>query len=299
MWRVEPICEVLTKNCGVPVSPSCYYAFKHRGKSAREIEDERLSARIAAIYEKNYSCYGVRKVWRTLLNAGERVARCTVERLMKRLGLRGAARGKVKRTTIAGKKANLAEDLVKRNFDAPAPDKLWVADFTYVSTSGGWCYTAFITDVFARTIVGYNVSTRMDRDMVATAFKMALYMRACSGRGDIGSLIHHNDKGSQYTADDFIELLALYGVRASVGSVGDSYDNALAETVNGAYKTELINRFGPWDGYESLNLRTAEWVHWYNNSRISERNGYKTPLRTEEIWYSTGIDIRKSSKTEP
>jgi putative transposase len=227
-----------------------------------------------------------------LLNAGESAARCTVERLMKKLGLRGAVRGKVKRTTISDKNSNFAEDLVKRKFDAPEPDKLWVADFTYVSTRTGWCYAAFIMDVFARAIVGYNVSTRMDRNMVASAFKMALYMRARLGRGDITNLIHHNDKGSQYTADDFIELLASYGVRTSVGSVGDSFDNALAETVNGAYKTELVNKFGPWDGYESLNLRTAEWVYWYNNSRISERNGYKTPSQVEEAWYSSGMDIR-------
>jgi putative transposase len=139
----------------------------------------------------------------------------------------------------------------------------------------------------------------MDRDMVASAFKMALYMRASSGRKDIADLIHHNDKGSQYTADDFIELLARCGVRASVGSVGDSFDNALAETVNGAYKTELVKKFGPWEGFESLNLRTAEWVYWYNHSRISERNGYETPLRVEEVWYSTGMDIRKTAKTEP
>jgi putative transposase len=299
MWRVGPICEVLTKNHSISVSPSCYYAFRGRGKSARKIEDERLSSRIAAIYTANYSCYGVRKIWRALLNEGETAARCTVERLMKELGLRGAVRGKVKRTTIADKHAVLAEDLVKRKFDAPKPDKLWVADFTYISTRTGWCYTAFITDVFARTIVGYNVSTRMDRNMVASAFKMALHMRARSGREDITNLIHHNDRGSQYTADDFIWLLAHYGIRASVGSVGDSYDNALAETVNGAYKTELINKFGPWDGCGSLNLRTAEWVHWHNNSRISERNSYKTPLQVEEAWYSTGMDIRKPSKTEP
>jgi putative transposase len=238
-------------------------------------------------------------MWHALLNAGEEVARCTVERLMNRLGLRGAVRGKVKRTTIAGKNTNFAEDLVKRKFDAPAPDKLWVADFTYVPTRTGWCYTAFITDVFARTIIGYNVSTRMDRNMVASAFKMALYMRARSGRVDMAGLIHHNDKGSQYTAADFIGLLAGCGVRASVGSIGDSFDNALAETVNGAYKTELVNKFAPWDGYESLNLRTAEWVYWYNNTRISNRNGYKTPLRVEEAWYSNGMDIRKYSKTEP
>jgi putative transposase len=299
MWRVGPICEVLTESYGVSVSPSCYHAFRHRGKSARRVEDERLGARIEAIYEANYRCYGVRKMWRALLREGETAARCTVERLMKRLGLRGAVRGKAKRTTVAGKTANLAEDLVKRKFDAPKPDELWVADFTYVPTRTGWCYTAFVTDVFARTIIGYSVSTRMDRDMVASAFVVALHMRACFGREDIANLIHHNDKGSQYTAVDFIGLLARFGVRASVGSVGDSFDNALAETVNGVYKTELVNKFGPWDGYESLNLRTAEWVHWYNNFRISERNGYKTPLEVEEAWYSTGMDIRKLSKTGP
>jgi putative transposase len=163
-------------------SPSSYYAFRERGKSARQIADERLSAQITAIYEANYSCYGVRKIWRALLNTGEKVARCTVEHLMKRLGLRGAVRGKVKRTTIAGKNTDFAEDLVKRKFDAPAPDKLWVADFTYVPTRTGWCYAAFITDVFARTIVGHSVSTSMDRNMAASAFKMALYMWAHSGR---------------------------------------------------------------------------------------------------------------------
>jgi putative transposase len=218
---------------------------------------------------------------------------------MKQLGLRGAARGKVKRTTCPSRNAQLAEDLVKRKFDAPEPDKLWVADFTYIPTRSGWCYTAFVIDVFARTIVGHSVSTRMDRNMVVSAFKMALHMRASSGRESIAGLIHHNDKGSQYTADDFIGLLGRFGVRASVGSVGDSFDNALAETVNGAYKTELVNKFGPWDGYESLNLRTAEWVHWYNNSRISERNAYKTPRQVEEVWYSTGTDIRKPSKNVP
>jgi putative transposase len=218
---------------------------------------------------------------------------------MKRLGLRGAVRGKVKRTTVAGKHANFAEDLVKRKFDAPKPDRLWVADFTYVPTRTGWCYTAFIIDAFARSIVGYNVSTRMDKNMVASAFRMALYMRARLGRDDMRNLIHHNDKGSQYTADDFIALLTRFGVRASVGSVGDSFDNALAETVNGAYKAELVNKYAPWDGYERLNLETAKWVYWYNNTRISERNGYKTPQQVEDAWYSTGMDIRKLSKTGP
>jgi putative transposase len=299
MWRAGPICEVLTKNYGVPVSASGYHAFRNRGKSARQIRDERLIARIEAVYGANYSCYGVRKMWRALLREGGTAARCTVERLMKRPGLRGAVRGKAKRTTVAGKNANLAEDLVKRKFDAPKPDKLWVAGFTYVPTRTGWCHTAFVIDVFARNIAGYNVSTRMDRNMVASAFVTALHTRACQGREDIADVIHHNDRGSQYTANDFIGLLARFGVRASAGSVGDSFDNALAETVNGAYKTELVNKFAPWDGYGSLNLRTAEWVHWYNSSRISVRNGYKTPLQVEEAWYSTGMDIRKLSKNEP
>jgi putative transposase len=298
MWGVGPICEVLTKNYGVPVSASSYYASGHRGKPARQIEDERLSARVEAVYAANCSCYGVRKAWRALLREGETAARCTVERLMKRLGLRGAVRGKAKRTTVAGKNTSLAKDLVKRKFDAPKPNELWVAGLTYVPTRAGRCHTAFVIDVFARTIVGYDVSTRMDRNTVASAFVMALHMRACLGREDIANVIHHNGKGSQCTANDFTGLLARFGVRASVGSVGDSFDNALAETLNGAYKTEPVNNFGPWDGYEILNLRTAEWVRWYSNSRISERNGYETPLQVEETWYSTGIDIRKSSKNE-
>jgi putative transposase len=297
MWRVEPICDTLTKHYGVSVSPSSYYDFKRRPPSERAIRDARLKERIVVIYEGNYRCYGVRKIWHSLLNEGESVARCTVERLMRELELKGAVRGKVKRTTIAGAGAASITDLVKRDFSASAPNRLWVADFTYVSTWEGWCYTAFVTDVFARRLLGYCVSTQMNKQMVAAAYKMAIHTRAYEGNDDFFRLIHHNDKGSQYTADDFAELLSSHGVRLSIGSVGDSYDNALAESLNGAYKTELVKRLGPWKNYPQLNKATAEWVHWFNGKRISEHNGYHSPKEVEEAWYNLGVDIRKSSES--
>ena len=291
MWRVEPICKVLALEYGVPISVSGYYSFKNRVKSARQLRDEILCEKITRIYEENYRCYGIRKVWHSMLKI-ESVARCTVERLMKKLGFSGAVRGKVKRTTIAGAKPVSAKDLVKRDFNAKVPNTLWVADFTYVSTWTGWCYVALILDVFARRIVGYCVSTRMNEKMVGRAFKMAVFTRLNDGMSDFSDLIHHNDKGSQYTADGFVELLALHGVRASIGSVGDSYDNALAESINGTYKTELIKKLGPWKDDGHLNLETARWVHWYNTKRISQRNNYKTPVEVERLWYSEGIDER-------
>jgi putative transposase len=275
---------------GVKISQSGYYAFKRRDKSRRAIEDERLSVRISEIYETNYRCYGLRKIWRTLRNDGKDVARCTVERLMKRLGIRGAVRGKTVRTTIPAPSASVSRDLVKRDFSASAPNRLWVADFTYVSTRSGWCYTAFVIDVFSRRIAGWRVSTSMDAAMVRCAFEMAAHARDSKKIHDTPGTIHHNDRGSQYTSEDFVELLERRGVSASVGEAGSSYDNALAESIIGIYKTELVKRFGPWKNYEQLNLRTAEWVLWYNTKRISERNGYLTPLRVEDIWYSSGLD---------
>jgi putative transposase len=214
---------------------------------------------------------------------------------MRELELKGAVRGKVKRTTIAGTGSVSATDLVKRDFSAPEPNRLWVADFTYVSTWEGWCYTAFVTDVFARRLIGYCVSTRMNKEMVAAAYKMAIHARAYEGNDDFFRLIHHNDKGAQYTADDFAELLSSHGVRLSIGSVGDSYDNALAESLNGSYKTELVKRLGPWKDYLQLNKATAEWVHWFNEKRISEHNGYHSPKEVEKAWYNQRVDIRKSS----
>jgi putative transposase len=298
LWRVEPICKVLSKEYGTSIAQSTYYDFKSRGKSLREVNDERLSARIKEVYDENYCVYGVRKMWHQLKNEGENVARCTVERLMRRMGISGALRGKVKRTTIANPKDYMPEDLVKRNFYADAPNQLWVADFTYVSTSEGWRFVAFIIDVFARRIVGYKVAAMMTKEMVIAAFTMAVFDRIKEGNGNFNDLIHHNDKGSQYTAADFASLLKHTGIRASIGTVGDSYDNALAESINGAYKTELIKKQRPWKSTNELTLATARWVHWYNNKRINEYCDYHSPVETERMWYDENIDIRKVSKNE-
>lgn len=296
LWCVEPICEVLSLEYGVPISKSGYYEFKTRVPSARTIRDNQLKEVLPLIYEQNYSCYGLRKLHRELKRQGyEDVARCTVERLMRELGLKGAVRGKVKRTTIAGTNTISATDLVKRDFSAPAPNMLWVADFTYVSTWEGWCYVAFIIDVFARRIVGHCTSMRMNQEMVATAFKIAVFNRSRQGLGNLAKLIHHNDKGTQYTADDFVELLAQSGVRASIGSVGDSYDNALAESINGSYKTELTKKFGPWKTFEQLSYETTKWVKWYNESRINEYDNYQSPNDVEMLWYAHGVDSRKEA----
>jgi putative transposase len=296
MWRVGSMCKTLSKDYGVSFSPSTYHAYKRRKSSARSINDERLTALILQSYDDNYECYGAKKMWHDLLNAGEKVARCTVERLMRQLRLRGERRGKVKQTTKQDKNAKAAEDLVKRSFYADEPNKLWVADFTYVSTWQGWCHTAFVVDVFARRIVGHKVSVLMDEAMVASAFGKAVWMRANEGHAALDDLVHHSDKGSQYTADNFNRLLRLHGIKTSMGSVGDSYDNALAETINGAYKTELIKKRGPWKTIEQLEYETAKWVDWFNNKRISEYNNYQSPKYIEQMWYSSGVDARKGSK---
>ena len=295
MWRVEPICTVLARQYGVRISPSGYYAFKKRGPSLRARNDEALKEKILVLWEGNYSCWGAEKTWRKLAEQGEGAARCTVERLMGDLGLRGLAWRKKKRATVAGDNADRPEDLVKRNFFAPAPNRLWVADFTYVSTWEGWCYAAFVTDVFARNIIGWAVSMRMNKKLVADAFKMAVWTRQREGHGDFSGLIHHNDMGRQYTAEGFFELLALHGIRASIGSVGDSYDNALAESINGDYKRTLIHNpvKGPWRSFEQLEAETARWVHWHNNGNITEYNNWKTPVQIEEMLYTTGEDGRK------
>ena len=298
MWHVEPICEVLTNHYGVKISSSGFYAFKNRSTSLRSQRDKHLKVLIDKIWKENYCCWGAKKVWRSLLNKGEPVARCTVERLMKEMGLRGLVRGKVKKTTIAGDSAKRPEDLVKRSFSARAPNKLWVADFTYISTWEGWCYTAFVTDVFARRIIGWAVSSRMNEALITAAFRKAAWTRHHEGNDNLSGLIHHNDCGSQYTADGFYELLALHGIRASIGSVGDSYDNALAETMFGDYKCTLIYNptKGPWKSKEQLEEETARWVHWHNNSNITEFNNWKTPMEIEEMLYTTGEDGRKCAQ---
>lgn len=257
-----------------------------------------MSGEIERIYRENYSCYGVRKMWKSLRNEGESVGREHVARLMRQLQLRGAVRGKVKRVPGIRKEEIRTADLVNRDFSAPTPNRLWVADFTYVLTRAGWKYTAFVTDVYARRILGHAVSGTMNEQMVQEAFIRAVWTRIREGHGEeLEELVHHNDRGSQYTADRFVELLAAHGIRASIGSTGDSYDNALAETINGAYKTELVRRFGPWADLEELRMETAKWVLWYNTKRINEYDDYLTPAKVEELWYSDGIDARKRTQS--
>ncbi|MDR8727285.1 hypothetical protein FEQ05_02730 [Burkholderia pseudomultivorans] len=226
--------------------------------------------------------YGVPKVWKQMNREGIAVARCTVERLMKLQGLRGAVRGKRVRTTIADVSAPRPLDRVNRQFKADRPNQLWVSDFTYVSTWQGWLYVAFVIDVFARRIVGWRVSSSMTTDFVLDALEQALYARQ---PGEDGTLIHHSDRGAQYVSIRYSERLAEAGIEPSVGSRGDSYDNALAETINGLYKTELIHRRAPWKTRESVELATLEWVAWYNHHRLMEPLGYIPPAEAEANYY--------------
>ncbi len=226
--------------------------------------------------------YGVPKVWKQMNREGIVGARCTVGRLMKLQGLRGAGRGKRIRTTIADKSAPRPLDRVNRHFKAQRPNQLWVSDFTYVSTWQGWLYVAFVIDVFARRIVGWRVSSSMTTDFVLDALEQALYARQ---PGADGTLIHHSDRGSQYVSIRYSERLAEASIEPSVGSRGDSYDNALAETINGLYKTELIHRRAPWKTRESVELATLEWVAWYNHCRLMEPLGYILPAEAEANYY--------------
>ena len=225
--------------------------------------------------------YGVRKVWRQLGREQIQVARCTVERLMKRLGLEGVRRGKIIKTTLQNKALPCPLDLVNRQFKADRPNQLWVSDFTYVSTWQGWLYVAFVIDVFARRIVGWRVSSSMTTDFVLDALEQAVYAR----QPELGSLIHHSDRGSQNVSIRYTERLTDAGIEPSVGSKGDSYDNALAETINGLYKAELIHKHAPWKNRESLKLATLEWVHWFNHHRLLEPIGYIPPVEAEAQYY--------------
>lgn len=226
--------------------------------------------------------YGADKVWKQMNREGITVARCTVERLMRRLGLQGARRGKVVRTTTPDTSVPCPLDRVNRQFKADRPNQLWVSDFTYVSTWQGWLYVAFVIDVFARRIVGWRVSSSMQTDFVLDALEQALYDRQ---PGQTDTLIHHSDRGSQYVSIRYTERLAEAGIEPSVGSRGDSYDNALAETINGLYKTELIRRRAPWKTKESVELATLQWVHWFNNIRLMESLGYIPPAEAEDNFY--------------
>ena len=278
---VEPICEVLQ------IAPSGYrrHAARQRNpalRSARAKRDDVLAPQIERVWQANMQVYGADKVWHQMNREGTIVARCTVERLMKHLGLQGVRRGKVVRTTIPDKSVACPLDRVNRQFKAERPNQLWVSDFTYVSTWQGWLYVAFVIDVFARRIVGWRVSSAMRTDFVLDVLEQALFDRQPE-RAD--ALIHHSDRGSQYVSIRYTERLAEAGLEPSVGSRGDSYDNALAETINGLYKAELIHRRAPWKTKEAVELATLEWVAWFNHNRLLEPIGYIPPAEAEANYY--------------
>lgn len=236
---------------------------------------------IQRIWEDNYQVYGARKIWRQLRRDGHQVARCTVERLMRRLGIQGARRGKPRRTTVTDPAQARPGDLLRRNFTAPAPNTRWVADFTYVPTSAGTVYAAFVVDVYSRAIIGWRLAEHMRTDLPLDALEMALWQR----RVTPGQLIHHSDHGSQYLSVAYTQRLEQAGAVISTGSVGDSYDNALAETVIGIYKTELVTRHGPWRDRDHLELATLEYIDWYNHRRLHEACGYRPPAEYERLYY--------------
>jgi transposase InsO family protein len=280
-YGVEPICRVL------PIAPSTYHAHGARRadpakQSPRARQDEVLMGQIRRVHEANFGVYGARKVWRQLGREGIAVARCTVERLMRRTDLQGAVRGREVRTTIADKATPCPTDKVNRQFRAPQPNVLWVSDFTYVATWRGFVYAAFIIDVFARRIVGWRVSRTAHAGFVLDALEQALHNR----RPARGGLTHHSDKGAQYVSIRYTERLLEAGIEPSVGSVGDSYDNALAETVIGLFKTEVIRRRGPWRSLEAVEYATLEWVDWYNTRRLLEPIGNVPPAEAEARYYA-------------
>ena len=284
-WGVESICTNLAQ-LGVQIAPSTYYEQISRQPSKREIRDEVLKLRIERVHAANYGVYGARKVWLALRREDVDVARCTVERLMAELGLTGAVRGKVKKTTIADRTASRPPDLVRRQFGASAPNRLWVADLTYVSTWSGWAYVAFVVDAYARRILGWRVASTMNTAMVLDAIEQAIWTRQREGIFDLNDVVHHTDRGSQYMSIRFTERLTEAGIQPSVGAVGSSYDNALAETINGLYKTELIKPRKPWRTVEEVEYATAEWVDWFNNHRLYEYCGDIPPIEMETAHYA-------------
>jgi putative transposase len=279
---VEPICRAL------PIAPSTYYAHAAEKvdptlRSQRAKTDEVLIPQVQRVWRENFEVYGVRKVWRQLRRERIEVARCTVQRLMKRLGLEGVMRGKSVRTTISDPKAPCPLDHVQRQFSADRPNALWVSDFTYVSTWQGFVYVAFVIDVFARRIVGWKASTSARTDFVLDALEQALHARKPVGPD---RLVHHSDRGAQYVSIRYTERLAEAGLEPSVGSVGDSYDNALAETINGLYKAEVIHRRSSWRTREEVEWATLDWVDWFNNRRLLEPIGNIPPAEAEANYYS-------------
>lgn len=279
---VEPICRLL------PIAPSTYHEHAARSRDperlpARRKCDAILCQEIRRVFEENFAVYGVRKIWRQMLRDGTRVARCTVGRLMRQMGLKGVIRGKAVKTTVSDKAAPCPLDRVRRQFRAPAPNMLWLSDFTYVSTWQGFAYVAFIIDAFARRIVGWRVSRHARADFVLDALEQALHERQPVKKG---GLVHHSDRGSQYVSIRYTERLVQAGIEPSVGSVGDSYDNALAETINGLFKAEVIHRQS-WRSIEAVELATLHWVDWFNTRRLLEPIGNIPPVEAEAAYYAS------------
>ena len=281
-YGVEPICDV------IEIAPATYYEHKHQQRepdrrSARAKRDDELRPEIQRVFDDNYGVYGVRKVWIQLGREGFQVAKCTVRRLMRQMGLRGATRGKAfTTTTIPDESLTRPDDLVKRDFTATAPNELWVADITYVKTRAGFVYVAFITDVYSRRIVGWRASRSLETGLALDALEQAIWDRL---DGDPDGLIHHSDRGSQYLSIRYTDRLTDAKIAPSVGTVGDSYDNAMAETINGLYKTELIHRRGPWKGLDDVEYATLEWVDWFNHKRILQPIGDIPPAEYEANYY--------------
>lgn len=285
---VGPICRVLQ------IASSTYYEHTACDKdpsrrSHRVRRDDFLKAEIKRAWNENYMVYGAKKIWHQLNREGIKVARCTVERLMRILGLRGTVRGKGIKTTVPDKSVDRPLDLVKRDFTATRPNQLWVADFTYVATWVGFVFVAFVIDVFSRMIVGWRAAKSMKVDLTLDALEQALWAREVNS-----GLIHHSDRGSQYLAIRYSERLAETGINPSVGSKGDSYDNALAESVIGLFKTEVIRKRGPWKTLESVEYAVLEWVDWFNKRRILEPLGYLPPAEFEEAYYNE-LEVQAAS----
>jgi putative transposase len=288
-FGVEPICRVL------PIAPSTYHAARSRPASARAVRDSELRAEIARVHAEQFGVYGARKVWRQLHRKGIAVARCTVERLMGELGLEGVRRGKARRTTTPDAAAARPADLVARDFSAIRPNQLWVADLTYVASWSGFVYVALVIDAFSRFIVGWQASRSLGTDLALDALEMAIWRR----RDGLDGLVHHSDRGSQYLSIRYTERLAEAGAITSVGSRGDSYDNALAETIIGLYKTELIRRRGPWKGLDDVEYATLEWVDWFNHRRLLEPIGHIPPAEFETAHYQREMPHHTAELKQP
>lgn len=283
-FGVAPICRVLTAH-GVKIAPRTYWAFKTRPASARSIRDAELVVEIRRVHHASRGgLYGVRKVWHQLANEGIIVGRERVARLMRAEGLQGVRRGRKVRTTIADGAAARPADLVDRQFTAERPNQLWIVDFTYVSTWSGFVYVAFAIDVFSRMIVGWRADKSMTTDLPLDALDMALWHRGRRGQS-VKGVIHHSDAGSQYTSIAYTDRLAEAGALASIGSIGDSYDNAMAESIIGVFKTELVRWEGPWHGLDDLELAVLGWVDWFNHTRLYQALGYRTPAAVEAEYY--------------